>query len=66
MIVVETNMRKIPSTCIDCIYRDAPWSREYAQCHAIQGVRIIWEKRKPDWCPLIEISDAVLAEGEVE
>lgn len=58
MIVIKTNLEKIPNKCSECEYH-----REYCDdscsCKIINNEVYWWTCDRPDWCPLQEVEDIV-------
>ena len=71
MIVAKTDVKKMPSGCTVCEYgyneidTDGGFGLLRCELDGLADVDVNYLSRG-DNCPLIEISDAVLAEGEVE
>ena len=48
--VLIKNM-EMPEHCYDCVFEEKGW------CCAVDGIRRVESIDRPDWCPLVEVSD---------
>lgn len=58
MIVIKTNLKKIPDKCSKCKYHQEYYDSS-CYCRIINKEVHGWTCDKPDWCPLQEVEDIV-------
>ena len=58
MIIIKTNLKKIPNKCSNCKYHQEYYDSSCC-CRIVNKEVYDWTCGKPEWCPLQEVEDII-------
>ena len=77
MIIVKTKMKKLPETCSKCKFGKTTWTRGFGNIktcvitnkdidYDFSPEKGNWCYVKPEWCPLVEVSNEEIKNETVD